>query len=371
MKGVTAVSGESPSEEVQAIFNAIGDGMLRFDKNLVITAVNRAEAKTLGLDPSEIIGNRCQDLYHETAEGCPLCNLWDPLETGEGFTSYDARLPATSPNGRNREHVDLHFYPISDPNGEIVEIVVQIQDISERKRLEADLNQAERLTALGGWIAGVAHELNNPLTGILGNAELALEMARDPEVRHAVSIIVREAGRMRGILRTLLSLSQKSELTFRPVDLHATIDQMILLRSADARAGGVELLRQCSEDVGPVIGSAIQLQQVVLNLIGNGIDAVRSTGRPGRVLVETRREEDSVILEVRDDGPGIPPVLRSRVFDPFFTTKPSGEGTGLGLSVSAEIVRRHGGTITVESDQGGATFLRVRLPSGSMFRREH
>lgn len=360
---MTASSGERPSGDVQAIFNAIADGMLRFDKNLVITAVNRAEAKNLGLEPSEIIGKRCQDLYHETIEGCPLCNLWDPLETGECLTSYDASLPCASPKGRSRPHVDLHFYPITDQDGEIIEIVVQIRDISERKRLEVDLSQVERLTALGGWIAGVAHELNNPLTGVLGYAEVALGRTTDPAVREALEIIIREADRMRRILLTLLSFSRKSELTLGPVDLHEVIDQMILLRSSDARAADVTLCKAYCDHLPLVLGSAVQLQQVVLNLMGNAIDAVRSSGRAGAVYLETRTDGNFVVLDVRDDGPGIPAAVQSRLFEPFFTTKPNGEGTGLGLSVSAGIVTRHGGTITVESEEGKGSCFRVRLPS--------
>ena len=255
---------------------------------------------------------------------------------------------------------------IRDAGGVPVGQVLGVRNLTDERRLAEHLRQHEKLAALGSLVAGVAHELNNPLTGISAFSQLLLEDALGDEQRESVRLIKREADRAVGVIRDLLLFSRKSEARLGAVDLNALLQLTVRLRTYTLRAEDIAVELALAPDVPPVQGDEQRLQQVLLNLIVNAEYALHN--RPERRLtLRTRRTARHVMLEVADSGIGIDVETQRHVFEPFFTTKPAGVGTGLGLSVSYGIVQAHGGTISVESSPGhGSTFrLTFPIPAGA------
>ena len=238
------------------------------------------------------------------------------------------------------------------------------RQLDELRRAQAQLIHAEKLSAVGELASGVAHEINNPLTTILGQAHLLLERPDLPEAtRRRLTIISEEASRAARIVQNLLLFSRHYPPERRPCSLADQARRVLDLKAYQLHGDGVEV-ETLFEDCPPVWADENQVQQVILNLVQNAHQAM--AGRPEKVLTLRIRPVDSAVaLEVLDTGPGIPPDALPRLFDPFFTTKPPGEGSGLGLSVSYGIVVEHKGKLRGEnrSDRGGAVFT-VELPIG-------
>jgi len=247
--------------------------------------------------------------------------------------------------------------------------VVIIEDHTETRRLQEHLIQSEKLSAIGQLIAGVAHELNNPLASVLGFADYLVESGDVPEhLAEPLRVIQQEAQRAAAIVKNLLTFARRQERDRRRLAIGTVLERTIALLRNQMLGLHVEVELSVDPDLPEIDGNFNQLQQVFLNLANNAAQAIASTGRPGggRVAVHARRWLDGVAVEVTDDGPGIPEALHQRVFEPFFTTKPEGEGTGLGLSICMGIVKEHGGRITLQSAPGhGATFT-VELPAASL-----
>ena len=227
---------------------------------------------------------------------------------------------------------------------------------------QAQLIQSEKLAAFGQLGAGIAHEIKNPLAGIQGIVQLT---ARGLEAGHPMaeplSIIEKETRRCRAIIDNLLKFARQDRIALEPMRVETVVGDAAAIMRHQMSLHHVELRTRIEPDLPPIRGSANQLQQVLMNPMLNAQQAVE--GRGGVVEVEAERAgDDAVVIRVRDDGPGIPPEIRSRIFEPFFTTKPTGKGTGLGLSVSFGIIREHFGSIDVESEIGKGTTFVIRLP---------
>ena len=257
--------------------------------------------------------------------------------------------------------------------GLIVEAL--LRDVSERKKLDdqsrdlyQQLLQAEKLAALGQTISGVAHELNNPLATILSWAERLADKELDQATRRGVDVILGEADRAARIVRNLLTFARKRQSTRTMIDLNQVVTDTLGLRADEHRLTNVEVVTALASGLPSVFADPHQIQQVLLNLVINAEQAMLSANGRGSLVVRTwhNGDDDSVALEVSDDGPGVPVEMRTKIFDPFFTTKEVGEGTGLGLTVAYAIMQEHGGRIRVDSRPGrGASFI-VELPvSGS------
>ena len=243
-----------------------------------------------------------------------------------------------------------------------------VEDLTERLHQQEALRRTERMACLGATLAGVAHELNNPLAAILGFAQLLLKKEMDEESRLALETIDHEAARAGRIVRDLLTLARKPDAERRGrINLNDVVGYIIGTRRYALETHGIGCLSVLDPALPPVAGDRAQLEQVVLNLLNNAEQAIRSSGEDaGQVSIRTRVEGAAVVLEIEDDGPGIPDETRDRIWEPFWTTKALGTGTGLGLTVVRDIVASHGGEITVtrSSDHGeraGARFV-VRLP---------
>jgi signal transduction histidine kinase len=238
-------------------------------------------------------------------------------------------------------------------------------ELEERKRLESTLTQSEKLSAVGQLAAGVAHEINNPLGVILGFAQAARRRLKPgDELELPVRSIEREAERCARLVKNLLTFSRQSQPHIEELDLNETTLATLSLVETRAKVHAVEVRHELAA-ARRVRGDRVQLQQVVLNLCNNAVDAIRAEG--GRVVVRTRDDgaAGAVVLEVEDNGTGIPEDALGKIFNPFFTTKEVGKGTGLGLSLVHEIVERHGGSIAVRSRPGEGTMFTVTLPAGA------
>jgi len=258
-----------------------------------------------------------------------------------------------------------------DPDG-VLRVEALVRDVSDRKRLEDQtrdlyhqLLQAEKMAALGQTISGVAHELNNPLATILTWAERLSQRPVDENLRRGLNAILAESERAAKIVRNLLTFARKRHTTRTMVDLNQVVRETLALRSYEQRVTNISVIDALAAGLPEVFADAHQIQQVLLNLMINAEQAMLSANGRGTLVVRTWHdgERDLVLLEVNDDGPGVPDDLRPKIFDPFFTTKEVGKGTGLGLTVAYAIVHEHGGRIWMESPPGhGASFF-VELPT--------
>ena len=228
---------------------------------------------------------------------------------------------------------------------------------------QAQLIQSEKLAAFGQLGAGIAHEVKNPLAGILGYVQLSLRKVEPESPLHGnLKIIEKETKRCKTIIDNLLKFTRQEKMDRMPVDVNEVIKDTSALVDHQLGMHQVRLEKSLAEGLPPILGNANQLQQVLLNLVLNAEQAME--GKPGVVRLETERMDGGwVEVRVRDTGPGIPKEIQSRLFDPFFTTKPAGKGTGLGLSVSYGIVRDHEGEIRVESEPGEGALFRIRFPA--------
>ncbi len=249
-----------------------------------------------------------------------------------------------------------------------------LRDVSERKKLEDQardlyhqLVQAEKMAVLGQTISGVAHELNNPLASILTWAERLARRPASDSIREGLNTILHEAERAARIVRHLLTFARKRHTTRATVDLNHVVRDTLAMRLHEQRLANISVIDGLAAGLPNVFADPHQLQQVVLNLVMNAEQAMISAAGRGSLIVRSWHDadQDTVLLEVSDDGPGVPEEVLPRIFDPFFTTKDVGKGTGLGLTVAYAIIQEHGGRITAHSEPGqGATF-RIELPTAS------
>ncbi len=326
--------------------------MLYDASSLRILAVNHAATDAYGYPEEELLGLRLPDLEYAGADApVPL----DGKRDRPGLRRHRKK------DGTSMTlEVTEHSFTV---DGRSAVLSTNI-DVSEKVRLEDQLRQAQKMEAVGQLAAGVAHEVNNPLTVILGFAEgVERRLANDAQaawLRMPIASIVREAKRCRGLVQELLTFSRRS-----PQEARGNVDPNTVVRAAwrlleiRAKVQGTRARLDLDLDVPTIRANAPKLEQLLVNLGNNALDALE---QGGEIVLRTERSEQGMIMEVRDSGPGMPPEIRARIFEPFFTTKPVGKGTGLGLSLVHEITQQHGGTIEVISAPGEGSRFRVFLP---------
>ncbi len=252
------------------------------------------------------------------------------------------------------------------PEADPPSVLVVGRDMTSDREMRARLRESDRLAAVGELVAGVAHEVNNPLSSISAFAQLMLrDGGLTPAQRDSVEVIRAETLRASQVVKDLLAFARRSEPRREPIDLNAVITRTLRLRDYQLGSNKINVEQLFAADLPAVIGDSRQIQQVCLNLVTNAIQAMATLGG-GTLFVTTRGRGPDVLLEMRDTGPGIPDPARAHIFEPFFTTKSEGEGTGLGLSVSYGIVAAHNGTIEIAESSSAGTTIRVTLPAADV-----
>jgi two-component system NtrC family sensor kinase len=236
------------------------------------------------------------------------------------------------------------------------------QDVTEKRRLEASLAQSEKLAAVGQLAAGLAHEINNPLTAIIANTQLLQrELKADEDIMEMIDLIARAGQRAAQVVRNLLDMARKEEYIFEPVDLDQTLQKAFALVQHELVARSIQLSYEPAEGLPKILASKDHLQGVWVNLLTNAIDSFEECDHR-EIRVATTMQNNEVRVIFMDNGKGIPSEKLNRIFEPFYTTKAPGRGTGLGLSLCHRIIKQHGGSIHVDSEVGVGTIFTVALP---------
>ncbi|MFI5087373.1 MAG: PAS domain S-box protein [Terriglobales bacterium] len=340
------------------ILNNTQSMILVVDTAGLISYANKRCFEAGGYTQEDLLGRKLVELVPPGRRQALVDGL---AETLAGRQVDNLELPVLLGQGRGGQF-SINLSPMRDEPGNVNSLVVVMTDITDAAMLQAKLVHTEKMAAVGQLVSGVAHELNNPLTAVLGFADLLLESAEIPaHAKEDLRIILQEAQRSKQIVQNLLSFARQMPPQRDSVQLNTIVRRTLALRSYDFASHGVEVVERLNERVPDIIGDPHQLQQVFLNILNNAYDAVRETERPGRIEISTALNGGFAEVVFRDNGHGI--SYPDRIFDPFFTTKEVGKGTGLGLSICYGIVSGHAGEILCQNnDDGfGATFT-VRLP---------
>jgi two-component system NtrC family sensor kinase len=341
------------------ILNNTQSMILVADRAGLITYANRRCYESGAYKDGEIVGRHVLELVHLSSRAA----LANALETTlKGHQVDNLELAIASPGG-GMDQVSVNMSPMRDEQGNVNSLVLVLTNITEAVMLQAKLVQAEKMAAIGQLVSGVAHEVNNPLTAILGFADLLADSPEMPaSAKKDLGMILQEAQRTKLIVQNLLSFARKMPPQRQLVQLNSVVRRTLQLRAYDFSNHGVEVVEKLQEPLAPVLGDPNQLQQVLLNILNNAYDAVLETRRRGLIEIVTEQREGFSQIIVRDNGPGI--LHPDRIFDPFFTTKRVGKGTGLGLSICYGIVRDHRGEVLCHNNETGpgATFI-IRVPA--------
>jgi PAS domain S-box-containing protein len=242
------------------------------------------------------------------------------------------------------------------------EVLVTLQDVTEERGRQERLYLVDRLASVGEMAAGIAHELNNPLTSVVCLARLLIDMDIPSEIKDDLACICSETQRAIEVIRNLLSFSRKHESVKRPTQINKVIEDVIKLRAYEHRVNNIQVNTYFAPELPEITVDYFQMQQVFLNIILNAENAMIEARNQGTLSVATERVNNSVKISFTDDGPGIARESLNRIFDPFFTTKEIGKGSGLGLSICYGMVTQHGGSIYADSELGKGTTFVVKLP---------
>jgi PAS domain S-box-containing protein len=355
----------SKSSELQAMFDSIGDGVIVYDNNGMVQHRNHVCPQYF---PQQTLpGCSCRELFHPGHESVPHDCPVERALSGERVEISITSLPA---DGKTR-YFDITATPIEDSRGEQNRALVFLRDVTEKRLQELQLIQAEKLSSIGVLAAGVAHEINNPLSSVAGYAEALLRrfkeeqaLSDDPRLDvfpKYLQVIVRESYRCKGIIDSLLSFSRKSDGSVSNININEILQEVLELVRYKSHYDKIEIQTSLQSDLPDVVADPTGLRQICMNLLINAHQAINGAG-----LVEITTgmtKQSMVMIQIRDSGCGIPRSAIDQIWDPFFTTKNVGQGNGLGLAVTYNIIKRLGGDIVVESQVGKGSKFTVRIPA--------
>jgi signal transduction histidine kinase/CheY-like chemotaxis protein len=351
--------------ELQSVLEWLEEGVLLFDGHENVRAMNTRFEQIVGFSPGESGKIRTLEglivrLAVQSAAPERFAERWRELARGiDGGVREELQMLSPSPRILERAS-----RPVLDVFGRQIGRVEIYRDMTAQLVFQSKLLQTEKLAVLGQMVSGIAHDLSNPLTSILGYAQRLLSRREGAGRTSEARQILQEAERAGNILRQLLLNAREMQPERRIVSLNQIVRQAMELQRFSLEAEKIRVEVHLDPELPAVHGDPGQLQQVLMNLLGNSRQAIEQQGRGGTISLRTRKiGEDRMMLEVEDDGPGVPQAILARIFDPFFTTKPAGVGTGLGLAIVLSVVREHGGRVQVLNPPGGGAVFQIELPA--------
>jgi C4-dicarboxylate-specific signal transduction histidine kinase len=305
--------------------------------------------------PKDLVGKFCHEVMHGTKEPPVGCPHLEAIKTGKPTVMEAYNL-----------NIEVYFHESSSPlfneKGEVTGSIVVARDITQQKRIEEQLILADRLASIGELSSGIAHELNNPLTSVIGFSQLLIEGDVPDDIKEDLSIVYSEAQRAASIVKNLLTFARKHTPVKQLSQINAVIEDVLRLRTYEQKVNNIEVEKHLATNLPEIMIDPFQMQQVFLNIIVNAEFAMLEAHNKGKLVITTEKSENIMRITFTDDGSGITKENLKHMFDPFFTTKEVGKGTGLGLSICHGIVTEHGGQIYARSGKGeGATFI-IELP---------
>jgi C4-dicarboxylate-specific signal transduction histidine kinase len=354
---------ERERREWERTFDAIPEMISVHDGYGRLLRANLAMQVRLGGDPRLFVGKVCGEILEAVMGRSGDC----PHEAA----TRDRRPIACEVEGE-RGVFALTAIPCFDAAGKCLYIIHACKEITEEKTIREQLLQNEKMAAVGKLVSGVAHELNNPLAGVIGFAEILMGRPGDERLMKSLARIREEAERASRIVRNLLTFARKHKPESVMVSVNAVLEKTLELRAYDLRVNKIKVVADLAPGLPTTLADPNQLLQVFMNVVTNAEQAMREARGRGTLKLSTMGGDPCIRIAIEDDGPGIDPSNLKRVFDPFFTTKPVGQGTGLGLSICHGIIKEHGGTISVASTLGQGTTFTIELPvvSGPVKREE-
>jgi PAS domain S-box-containing protein len=346
-------------------FNSLVDLVAVMDKDLRIVDANDAFAARVGLKRTDIARRPLRELVGaDTLAYVEAADTWQGVVPAVQRRVDDGELDGT---------FLLTATPLTSQDGHTLGRVLVARDITRQTRLEAEraalrerLAQSEKLASLGQFVAGIAHEMNNPLQGVMGHLELLIGMSDAARpVRRELKQIFQEADRAAKIVRNLLVFTGSHRVERQRIQVDRVLTRALASRRASLNQAGIRVIRRQGEKLPAVLCDPAHVQQAFLNVLINAEHAVLSGGQTRRIEIRSaaRKDNTQVVVTIRDHGPGIAAEVRPRIFDPFFTTKDVGQGTGLGLAITYGIVSEHGGTITADNAEDGGAVFEIELPA--------
>ncbi|MCZ6688197.1 MAG: GAF domain-containing protein [Planctomycetota bacterium] len=341
---------EEEESRLRSMVAGMADGVILLTDQRRISLVNPAAEKMLGRLTDERLGDPLTRLGELSVKEF----VGGVLSGEEPYTQTEVLLE------KSGETFVIVAFPLKSSAGERVGAALILREVTRERSLQEQLIQAEKLSTVGQLVSGVAHELNNPLAGVIGYSQLLLTSECDAEIKGDLQKISREAERARRIVQNLLTFARRHKPEKTLVDINSIVDDTIEIRAYEMKVNNIVIVPDLDVSQPRTMADFHQLQQVFLNLINNAMDAMCLGGKGGTLTVRTSADDEHISIVVSDTGPGISKDLVRKVFDPFFTTKEVGKGTGLGLSIAYGIVQEHGGELSVDIRDG--TSFTVKLP---------
>ncbi len=344
----------------QRLLESFPDLILVLDMKGQYTFVSPRISELLGYGPEHLVGKKVDDVENTSPE---LASLYRTVATGKSART-SCEYGSRHRDGSWRTMLGMAS-PLLNAEGKPAGVIISVRDMTMEKKLEQQIIQSERLAAMGQMIGGFAHELNNPLTSILGMAELLQEGGVSEAARKQIGILHQQARRAAEIVQNLQYFARPPAPGRSQVNLNELVQRTVQMQAYPLRKSNITVDFLQEPAIPAVVADPNQLMQVFLNLLLNAEQAIRESREKGTIRVRIGRNPDSVWIVFQDDGPGIAPENLTHIFDPFFTTRRPGRGTGLGLSICKTVLREHGGNIEAASAPGGGAVFTITLPVGA------
>jgi len=346
-------------QKYRALFDSASDAIFLIDlANFEIVGANDAAAQLVGTEAASLVGNSFVKLCPQLSQAGN--SLLENKRLVEDMLEVSSEFPVVRADGGRvlceggANLVPYHKRPV---------LQINAREITERKKMEQQLRQTEKLTALGQLVAGVAHELNNPLAVVMGYSQILCQLPSIEErVRKDLLKVLHESDRAAKIVRNLLTFARPREPHMVVIDVNRLVSEALETREIQLAGAHVQIVRRLTPNLPPTMADPSQIEQVLANLVTNAVQALADHPGPHVIAAITEQRNGKLRVTITDNGPGIPPQILSKIFDPFFTTKGPGKGTGLGLSICYSIMEEHKGRIWVESELGRGSRFFIELP---------